>query len=285
MSIKKIIASTLATGIMLGGIFIGSASACTEPPPPPPPTEPPPPPIKFEIKCHDDGTLWIRVTGYRTFESHNGTKPPGCGCGLPLPTSLGEVTGAELVRADNEDEVLISFVPNSNTFPGTQGLATTSPPNIVGGIPATFLFHVKLKEGIQCRNVRRDVGSALRRATLFTDAVSSTGVPTGGHPGSGTLLVELEEFTANAQSNGDVSLNWTTATERDSAGFHIWRAKVTDVQQITSALIDATGNSNNGATYSYTDTTASSGPYVYILQEIGDDGKIHFHIEHLQVTE
>jgi hypothetical protein len=268
MSIKKTIAFVLAT-IMLSGIFISSASACVHPKPK----------VQFIVVPHGDGTVWIIVLGYSTF----GGSQLKCGCALSLPKDIGTIAWAKLVTNDVNETELIRFEPNKNTvFDSSpqQGVATTEPFNAKEGISSKFHFHVDLKDGKNATDVRR----ALSGNSIFTDAVSGTGVPTNKHLGKGNLLVELDSFTANVQDNGDVSFNWKTASESSSAGFHVWQGKIINAQPITDTLISATGSATVGAEYSFTSTTASSGGlYIYALEEIDTDGTSRFFLEDIQV--
>ncbi|MEK8018587.1 MAG: Calx-beta domain-containing protein [Candidatus Parabeggiatoa sp.] len=105
------------------------------------------------------------------------------------------------------------------------------------------------------------------------------------------LSVTLDYFTATA-SNGAVALEWATGTEKDNAGFKVWRAKpldgkcsndqnnYTDVQAITP-LVYSLGTEVSGATYQITDNNVVSGnSYCYALQDIEyDGGDSTFHMD------
>jgi len=103
--------------------------------------------------------------------------------------------------------------------------------------------------------------------------------------------VTLDSFTAKAK-NGSVKLKWKTGTEKDNAGFVVWRGqpvngtcsndqnKYTDVQPITP-LVDSQGTEVSGATYNVTDSNVVSGnTYCYALQDIEyDGGDSTFHMD------
>lgn len=95
--------------------------------------------------------------------------------------------------------------------------------------------------------------------------------------------VELVSFTATPTQEG-VTLNWKTAFERDNAGFHIFKAKVTDVSQVTQELIPAKGNLPNGTEYTYVDKQLTPGIWVYVLVDVDTNGKTSFHLNNLQVS-
>ena len=88
------------------------------------------------------------------------------------------------------------------------------------------------------------------------------------------LLVDLVSFTA--QGFGDrVTITWETASEIDTAGFHLWRSTTKDgsYTKITTSLIPAEGSATSGATYTYSDTEVTgSRIYYYKLEEVSASG-------------
>ncbi|OQY43389.1 MAG: hypothetical protein DRR08_30380 [Candidatus Parabeggiatoa sp. nov. 2] len=112
-------------------------------------------------------------------------------------------------------------------------------------------------------------------------------------------LVELDSVMALA-AGGNVALGWTTASEIGNAGFHIWRARkaadgeqveytlpngiaLTDVKKpLTEALIPTQGVSHNGVTYSYEDTSVTSGTYYYAIVDIDFNGKVTPHLDRIK---
>ena len=69
-----------------------------------------------------------------------------------------------------------------------------------------------------------------------------------------TTAIELSSFTAIPNSN-KVYLKWDTETEKDNAGFNIYRAEAADGEytKINDLLISAEGSSTQGASYEYVD--------------------------------
>jgi len=109
------------------------------------------------------------------------------------------------------------------------------------------------------------------------------------HPRHG-LSVELDYFTATA-SNGAVALEWATGTEKDNAGFKVWRGQplngtcsndpnnLSDVQPITP-LVNSQATGVSGATYTMTDSNVVSGnTYCYALEDRDFGGKSTFHLD------
>jgi hypothetical protein len=84
------------------------------------------------------------------------------------------------------------------------------------------------------------------------------------------LPVQLSSFTANV-NNRDITLNWRTETEVNSAKFVVER-KYKDNDWISIAEVKASGNSNSPKEYSYVDKKLNSGVYQYRLKMIDNDG-------------
>ncbi len=95
-------------------------------------------------------------------------------------------------------------------------------------------------------------------------------------------LVELVYFKAQGYG-GAVHISWETASEIDTAGFHIWRSwkrnpAESDYVRITGQLIPAEGNASYGATYDFIDWAVVRGhPYTYRLEDISYSGESTFH--------
>lgn len=93
------------------------------------------------------------------------------------------------------------------------------------------------------------------------------------------LVVTLVSFTAEGRVNHGL-LRWQTATEIETAGFHLWRSheESGDYERITSNLIPAEGGSSWGASYSWIDEGLLSGaPFDYLLEDIDYGGVSTLH--------
>lgn len=90
-----------------------------------------------------------------------------------------------------------------------------------------------------------------------------------------TLPVTLSSFTAVAASSNLVSLSWTTQSESNLAGYHIYRNTTTDLEnaeKLTFNIIQAQ-NLSNSYTYSYSDNTSEANTdYNYWLYAQEFDG-------------
>lgn len=93
------------------------------------------------------------------------------------------------------------------------------------------------------------------------------------------IAVELTTFTAQA-TTGIVTLTWTTATETENLGFHLYRSVVEHGKyaQITKEMILGTGSSDKAHTYSYADHHVEAGKtYYYKLVDVDFNGNMTFH--------
>jgi len=92
-------------------------------------------------------------------------------------------------------------------------------------------------------------------------------------------LVTLSSFTATAQA-GRVTLEWTTESEIDNAGFNIYRAVSENGEyvQINESMIPAQGSSTQGASYQIVDEGLQNRKtYYYKLEDIDLNGTSTMH--------
>lgn len=88
-------------------------------------------------------------------------------------------------------------------------------------------------------------------------------------------VVELEWFSATAQANGNVLIEWETSSEINHAGFNVYRriANSRDAwSQVNGSLIASTGTQAQGAVYQFVDTTVNAGTWEYLLEDVETDG-------------
>jgi hypothetical protein len=110
-------------------------------------------------------------------------------------------------------------------------------------------------------------------------------------PPEDPLSVSLDSFTANA-ADGKITINWTTGTETDNAGFTLWRAtpidgqcstdpyNYTDVKQVQPLVYSKSLDGVLGASYSEEDQNVEAGvTYCYGLEDIEYNGKRKFHVD------
>ncbi len=82
--------------------------------------------------------------------------------------------------------------------------------------------------------------------------------------------VELSSFTASAV-NGEVTLNWTTATETNNRGFEIERKSSTSGYQKVG-YVAGFGTTTEPKSYTYSDKDLGTGSYTYRLKQVDLDG-------------
>jgi hypothetical protein len=93
-----------------------------------------------------------------------------------------------------------------------------------------------------------------------------------------TTLIELTEFTAKP-GNKKVTVQWSTASEIENAGFNIYRSESPDGEyvKINETLIPAQGSGTQGADYMFIDHMVQNRKtYYYKLQDIDIEGKSAF---------
>jgi hypothetical protein len=92
--------------------------------------------------------------------------------------------------------------------------------------------------------------------------------PVSATPMAKPMPIELTSFTATG-GDGEILLQWRTATETDALGFYLER----DGYRINSEIIPAFGNSAVESEYTYTDTNLENGiTYSYNLIVLDVDG-------------
>lgn len=105
----------------------------------------------------------------------------------------------------------------------------------------------------------------------FASSATSSGVP---------LPVEITVFSAEIQ-NGDVVINWQTATETDNYGFEVERSENPDNEtlQLTwlkIGFVEGHGNSNSVKNYVFVDEKVKHSSYCYRLKQIDTDGSFEY---------
>jgi len=91
--------------------------------------------------------------------------------------------------------------------------------------------------------------------------------------------VSLQSFSATGRDSA-LDLSWTTASEIDNLGFHLYRSLSPEGpwQRVTSSLIPGLGSSPTGASYSYRDADVQNGTtYYYLLEDVETTGRTERH--------
>jgi len=116
-------------------------------------------------------------------------------------------------------------------------------------------------------------------STLPASVVNSSSVTYTVGDKNSPLPVELSSFVAKAEKKG-VVLNWETASEVSNHGFDVERALVSADKKVGEfsklGFVNGNGNSNSPKSYSFVDSKAVYGQYVYRLKQIDTDGKFEY---------
>ncbi len=91
--------------------------------------------------------------------------------------------------------------------------------------------------------------------------------------------VELVSFRGNIV-NGDVVLNWVTATELNNKGFEVERSQISEIRSQNEwknvGFVEGNGTTTRPNSYSFTDENLTSGKYRYRLKQIDFNGTFKY---------
>ncbi|MCH7964261.1 MAG: T9SS type A sorting domain-containing protein [Bacteroidetes bacterium] len=111
--------------------------------------------------------------------------------------------------------------------------------------------------------------------TLGADGSPASDDPTRIQDSGLPLPVELTSFTAYVNAEGNVVLNWSTATELNNQMFEIER-RSKEGQFITIGYVEGYGTTTEPQEYSYIDNTVGTGIYYYRLKQIDFGGQYEY---------
>ncbi|RKU38006.1 hypothetical protein C6496_07550 [Candidatus Poribacteria bacterium] len=97
-----------------------------------------------------------------------------------------------------------------------------------------------------------------------------------GYRGGGPLPVRLSHFRPERTNTGHVVIKWTTASEKDNAGFNILRSQQRrgGFVRLNSKLIPGSGTTSERHDYTWQDTTANHQVvYYYRLEDVSFSGE------------
>ena len=83
--------------------------------------------------------------------------------------------------------------------------------------------------------------------------------------------VELTSFTAMVEENGNIILQWSTATEKNNKMFEIER-RLENGEYVKIGYVNGSGTTTEPKYYSYVDQTVGTGSYYYRLKQIDFNG-------------
>jgi hypothetical protein len=90
---------------------------------------------------------------------------------------------------------------------------------------------------------------------------------------NGSIPVELNSFTASVNER-NVTLNWSTASEKNNSGFEI--QKKSNNEFYTIGFVEGNGTTTELNEYTYSDKNLETGTYYYRLKQVDFDGTSSF---------
>ncbi|MBN2411024.1 chitobiase/beta-hexosaminidase C-terminal domain-containing protein [candidate division KSB1 bacterium] len=96
----------------------------------------------------------------------------------------------------------------------------------------------------------------------------------------GSLPVQLSNFSAGSSKEYGVIISWSTESEIDCQGFHIWKSTDENIgyERISETIIPSQGNSTPHQEYSFNDRKVKDNIlYWYKIEEISTNGNSEFY--------
>jgi hypothetical protein len=94
-----------------------------------------------------------------------------------------------------------------------------------------------------------------------------------GNPSN--IPVELTSFAASVTNEGNVVLNWSTATETNNHMFEVER-RADEGEYFTIGYVNGAGTTTEPQNYTFTDKSVETGKYSYRLKQLDFDGRYHY---------
>ena len=198
-----------------------------------------------------------------TFVMPDATSPTGASLRVNSNTVLGAGSGPIV----------------SSSFPGTKVVTMKFKKKVGSFDPVNDLNFIQAGSGAYGTST-----SAWRLAlpNPFTKVfayvgTTNTDVSTQGTytvEGNTALPVELASFTATTNRNA-VSLNWSTATETNNAGFDVERKAATATEWTKVGNVAGNGTTSEVRNYTFTDR-ANTGTYNYRLKQLDVNGNFEY---------
>ena len=146
----------------------------------------------------------------------------------------------------------------------------SSPPPITEPSPNVGPITAASADAINLSRVILRQGSATNAPALVLD-----GIYLDVTWNNNLLPVELSSFVSVISGN-NVTLNWSTSTETNNAGFDIERSAINGSWS-KIGTVSGNGTSTTPHNYSFTDRTVASGKYNYRLKQTDFNGNFEYH--------
>ena len=199
-----------------------------------------------------------------------------------VPPNASPGTGTIVGTFDNVTKVL-SYTINFSGLIGNTAAGHFHGPAPIGVNAPVLIGYAGFPTGVQAGTYANShVLTPLQETHLMAGLVYSN-IHTNQFPGGeirtqmildAPLPVELSSFTSVIHKN-NVTLNWTTSSENNNAGFDIERSSSTG-QWTKVGFVAGMGNSVTTNDYSFSDKGINSGVYNYRLKQTDFNGNFEY---------
>ena len=241
-----------------------------------------PTPVELTLTIKEDFTipsLQCRLI-VSTFDRHSG----GSKLGDEDVYSLLRLHEEEFVQSEVEVTSLINndgFSLKLQTSQGTlvDHIGTIDSEGEVWKLPTCLIDSVRASlirrfdKGIPRTGTKRRgwiAANVVKRLPVGLYYGHKTDLGTPGYRRGQPLPVELSEFSPRLVE-GEIVIDWTTESELNNAGFHIYRStsRTRDFRRINTKLIAGAGTTGQKSTYQFIDTTAKPNvSYYYRIEDV-----------------
>lgn len=216
---------------------------------------------------------------------HTGTVSPVLGnCSFFINFNKNGLTNPRL-KEDGEWDTDRHSGYGQNLLNYSLSLGLASIEVVKAGTPSYQIPDEKTHLGtirFKIKNPAQNAGITWNDSYLEVTDVAYNDIKSNGtftNPTDITLPVAMTNFSASIETRG-ILLTWTTQTEVNSAGFHVWRSEKEEQGYIrlTTALLPSHGNSSSPHEYTFIDKEVKNDiMYWYKIEEISMDGESSFY--------
>ena len=193
------------------------------------------------------------------------------GITLRAMTGTANIVGYDLAAMSNSAYIVYN-VGNSAGFSNTiQGMMINTSGTNAWGSTIALSSLVSDKGRLQIVKDISDAGLAFWSDKRVENGIYGQKINTNGTLGNVIVPVELTGFSSVVSGNS-VTLEWSTATETNNAGFTVERKSATG-SWAKASEIQGAGTSTKPVEYRFTDNNLASGKYNYRLIQRDFDGK------------
>ncbi|MDO7876236.1 T9SS type A sorting domain-containing protein [Hymenobacter sp. ASUV-10] len=203
------------------------------------------------------------------------------------PANNNYAAGSNLQRVSFKRYFTINRSTSAGTFSGTLTMTFGTDDYVNFPADPTFVVAKRSTPASEWTNIGHtaETGTASNGApvagtitsgifTTFSDFSLASTSTANFFPGLNPLPVELISFTAQRQE-ANVSLQWATASEKNSAYFEVQRSPNAE-DFTTIAKVDAAGSSTKKAVYQTLDRNAPPTQLYYRLRQVDNDGSVAY---------